>query len=70
MPARKKTVAETKPAPTLETVETEVAPVLETSEVSAYDMQGRYIRTFSVVDHGENFMELAKQFASKGYTLK
>jgi len=35
------------------------------NEVMVYNKYGIYIRTYSVVDHGENFRELAKQFSDK-----
>lgn len=35
------------------------------SEASVFDKEGGYVRTYSVADHGENYLALAKQYAKK-----
>ena len=66
----KKTVTKTEAPKVRETVETTPAPTVEVVEVSAYNKNGQYVRTFSQDTHGDEFRELAEQFATKGYTLK
>lgn len=58
-------------------VEEETASVEEVSQekkgdsVSVYDTNGNFIRVYSKEEHGKDFMDLAKGFATqKGYSLK
>jgi hypothetical protein len=62
---------ETAPAPEqpakVEKPKVEVRPTL----ANVVNTSGQVVRTYTLADHGENFLELAQEFAGKrGYSVK